>query len=94
MTARQQLLTLTVEPHAVPLHASVQEAETRRRRLYHAIDRDVIVKPGTRLVQARVVFLVFRGQKQEVQPTVPCVTQFINRAPFESSKSLSHKTQN
>lgn len=66
----QTFLKLTVEPHAVPLHATAQEAEARR--LDHTIDRDVIVKPGARLVQARVVFLVFWGQKQQVQPTVPC----------------------
>lgn len=68
------LIKLTCESHAAPVDTIIQK--TQPGRLGDTIsDHLVVIKPGARLVEPRVVFLIFGGEQQDADASVSCKQQ-------------------
>lgn len=68
------LIKLTCESHAAPVDTIIQK--TQPGRLGDTIsDHLVVIKPGARLVEPGVIFLVFGGEQQDADASVSCKQQ-------------------
>lgn len=68
------LIKLTCESHAAPVDTIIQK--TQPGRLGDTIsDHLVVIKPGARLVEPGVVFLIFGGEQQDADASVSCKQQ-------------------
>lgn len=57
----------TVESHVGTLHSIVHKRQPRRLG-----NRHLLGKPDARLVEPRVVLIIYTGEMQDSHPTIPC----------------------